>query len=99
MRGVGLKKTLKSKRILVLQGRFRVNLYRSCITNEVRMTEIYIERSRLHAIADAIAALEPCPFTGTITRDQIVLALGEHGNIWPVSLLEDALCGNQKYSL
>lgn len=55
------------------------------------MTEIYIDRSRLHTLADAIAALRPCPFTGTITRDQIVLAIGEHGNIWPVSLLADVL--------
>lgn len=62
--------------------------------------EIYIDRSRLHILADAIAALEPCPFTGTITRDQIVVALGEHGNIWPTSILLDVIClSGEKYSL
>lgn len=51
------------------------------------MTEIYIEDARLFALADAIAALEPCAWAGRITRDQILIALGEHGDIWPISIL------------
>lgn len=51
------------------------------------MAEIFLPLSRLHVLADAIAALEPCAWSGTITRDQILIALGEHGDIWPASIL------------
>ena len=56
------------------------------------MAEIYIPLSRLHAVADAVAALEPCAWSGKITRDQILIALGEHGDIWPASILSDLIC-------
>lgn len=56
--------------------------------------EVYLETSRLNQMAEAIAALEPCPFTGRVTADQVKLVLGERGNIWPLSILPDALCGD-----
>lgn len=53
----------------------------------LHLNEIYIEDARLIAIADAIAAIKPCAFAGRVTRDQIIVALGEHGDIWPLSIL------------
>jgi hypothetical protein len=47
----------------------------------------YIPKEQLIAAAEAIAALEPCPFAGAITRDQVLMAMGEHGDIWLASLL------------
>lgn len=55
------------------------------------MNEIYLDDARLFAIADAIAAIKPCAFAGRVTRDQIIIALGEHGDIWPTSILPDLL--------
>lgn len=55
------------------------------------MNELYLDDARLFAIADAIAAIRPCPFAGRVTRDQIVVALGEHGDIWPLSILPDVI--------
>lgn len=55
--------------------------------------EVYIENTRLNQMAEAIAALEPCPFTGKVTADQIKLILGQRGNIWPLSILPDAIEG------
>ena len=54
------------------------------------MAEIYIATARENRIAEAIAALEPCPFHGRITTDQIKIVLGEVGNIWPASIRCDA---------
>jgi hypothetical protein len=42
-------------------------------------------------LAEAIASIEPCPFTGKVTADQVKLVLGEKVNIWPLSILPDAL--------
>lgn len=55
------------------------------------MTDIFLERSRLDAIADAILKIEPCAFYGVVTRDQIVAAIGEAGDIWPMTILSDAI--------
>jgi len=54
------------------------------------MTEIYIATARENRIAEAIAALEPCPFHGCITSDQVKIVLGEVGDIWPESIRCDA---------
>lgn len=54
------------------------------------MSEIYIDDHRFNALAEKIAALEPCAFAGRITADQIKLALGEHGDIWPECIWADA---------
>jgi hypothetical protein len=54
------------------------------------MTETYIASARFERIAEAIAALEPCAFRGVVTADQIKMALGEHGDIWPGCIRGDA---------
>ncbi|MDH2384823.1 hypothetical protein [Bradyrhizobium sp. CER78] len=38
------------------------------------------------ALAERLAALDPCPVTGKMTSDQVKIALGEHGDIWPTSI-------------
>lgn len=53
------------------------------------MTDVYIDTARFEGIAKAIAALEPCPFFGVVTADQVKIALGEHGDIWPDSIRAD----------
>lgn len=45
--------------------------------------EVYLETSRLNQMAEAIAALEPCPFAGRVTADEVKLVLGEKGNVYP----------------
>jgi hypothetical protein len=39
------------------------------------------------ALIRALTYILPSAFTGTITRDEIVIALGEHADIWPRSIL------------
>jgi hypothetical protein len=34
-------------------------------------------------LAKLIANIEPCAVTGRITRSQVVIAMGEFGDIWP----------------
>jgi hypothetical protein len=53
------------------------------------MTEVYIPTGNYRRAADAIAALTPCPVHGFITADQVKIALGEAGNIWPESIHDD----------
>jgi hypothetical protein len=55
------------------------------------LNEIYLDDARLFALADAIAAIRPCPFAGRVTRDQIIVALGEHGDVWPSSILPELI--------
>lgn len=50
-------------------------------------TEVYLDQSRFDALIDALLNVESCPGTGKVTRDQIVIALGEAGNIWPLSIM------------
>jgi hypothetical protein len=55
------------------------------------MTEedIYLQHDRYTRLAAALANLEPCPFAGRITEDQIKTVLGEAGDIWPVEIRGD----------
>lgn len=66
------------------------------------MKNIYIDDDRLDAIADAILRIDPCPVTGMIRHDQIIMAIGEAGNVWPESILPDAIAAQiehrEKYS-
>ncbi len=48
--------------------------------------DYFVPDERLVRAADAIANLAPCPIAGRITRDQVLLALGEFGDIWPDSI-------------
>ena len=52
---------------------------------------LYIAPDRLNQIAHAIARAEPCGVTGEIGPDEIKIALGQHADIWPASLLNDAI--------
>ena len=47
---------------------------------------MFAENALLDKACHAIAALGPCPFAGTVTADQVKLALGEFLDIWPESI-------------
>jgi hypothetical protein len=49
----------------------------------------YIGSERLHRAAVALAKLEPCPYAGRVTEDQVKLALGEFLDIWPDTIADD----------
>jgi hypothetical protein len=51
---------------------------------------IYVENELFDRVAEAIVALEPCPFAGKVTVDQIKLALADAADIWPVSIAAEA---------
>lgn len=53
----------------------------------------YLAKSDYDALVDALANLEPCPMEGRVTRDQVMMALGMHGEIWPMAILPDVLRG------
>ncbi|MBC7623388.1 hypothetical protein FNL55_12300 [Tardiphaga sp. vice352] len=42
-------------------------------------TDIYIATTHFKSIAEAIAALKPCPFFGVVTPDQVMMTLAEFG--------------------
>lgn len=46
------------------------------------MMEIYFADEHHARLVNALLNLQPCPFAGRVTADQITLALGEAG-IWP----------------
>jgi hypothetical protein len=46
-----------------------------------------LSRIEPNALIKALAHIGRSAFTGTITRDEIVIALGEHADIWPRSIL------------
>ncbi len=46
----------------------------------------YVENETYNRLALAIAALEPCPFAGKVTDDQVKVTLSEHLDIWPASI-------------
>lgn len=51
---------------------------------------IYVENELFDHVAKVIAALEPCPFAGKVTADQIKIALADATDIWPASIAADA---------
>ena len=48
---------------------------------------VYIDTSEFNALALAIAGQPPCQFTGRVTEDQIKIALGEIGDVWPIAIM------------
>jgi hypothetical protein len=46
----------------------------------------YLPTEEFHKLAEAIAALEPCPMDGRVTANQIKIALGAFGDIWPMAI-------------
>jgi hypothetical protein len=53
--------------------------------------DYFVPDTSLFRAADAIASLAPCPFAGRVTRDQVLTALGEFGDIWPESIRADVI--------
>jgi hypothetical protein len=58
------------------------------------MAETYLPMTKYNRLVATIMSvapllnIEPSPWTGTITKDEIKLALGEHCDIWPESIRE-----------
>lgn len=50
---------------------------------------IYFRTEKLNRAAETIAALQPCPFAGVVTADQVKIALGELLDVWPKSIREN----------
>ncbi|WP_407192515.1 hypothetical protein [Bradyrhizobium sp. STM 3566] len=46
-------------------------------------SEIYLSHDRYARLVEALVNAPACPFAGKLTADQIMLALGEGGDIWP----------------
>jgi hypothetical protein len=51
---------------------------------------VYVQNEAYNRAAEAIAAIEPCPFAGKVTAEQVKIALGELLDIWPASIAVDA---------
>ena len=56
----------------------------------------YLPDSEYHARVETLFSaapllnIEPCPFAGCVTKDGIMLALGEKLDLWPESIREMA---------
>ena len=55
------------------------------------MTGTFISDYRFDSVAEAIARLEPCPFAGVVTADQVKEVLGVIGDVWPIGILADLI--------
>ncbi|WP_213285928.1 hypothetical protein [Bradyrhizobium sp. sGM-13] len=53
--------------------------------------EIFLNDDQYTRLVERLANLEPCPFAGKITPDQIKIALGEAGDIWPAEIYGDVV--------
>ena len=51
--------------------------------------ERYLPDHTYDTLVSAILRAEPCAFSGTVTEDQIKIALGEVSDIWPARIKED----------
>jgi hypothetical protein len=60
------------------------------------MAAIYVENKLFDHVVNVIATLEPCPFAGKVTIDQIKLALADATDVWPVSIAADARAWNRE---
>lgn len=54
------------------------------------MSEVYLNTERFNSLAEKLAAIKPCMLAHGVTIDQIKLALGEHGDVWPECIRADA---------
>lgn len=48
--------------------------------------DYYLNDERYDRLVAALLALKPCAFSGKVEPDQIRLALGEEGGIWPARI-------------
>lgn len=55
------------------------------------MTDIYLDYERYSKLIDALLNVQPCPVMGVVTADQIKLALGMGGDIWPLEIRGDVI--------
>lgn len=73
------------------------NLYRTLVErlipvagngNTIAIKEVLgpLANNRLEPLADQLASLAPCPVTGIMTDNEVKIALGEAGDIWPRSI-------------
>ncbi len=46
---------------------------------------------RLDVLAGHLARLTPCPWSREITKDEVRVCLGEHGDVWPGSIKRSVL--------
>jgi hypothetical protein len=60
------------------------------------VTDIYLDYERYNKLIDALLNMKPCPFAGVVTADQIKLALGLGGDIWPATILPDVLAEDHR---
>jgi hypothetical protein len=51
----------------------------------------FVPMENITRAAQKIADLDPCPFAGRLTPDQIIAALGEFGDIWPDNIRPDLI--------
>jgi AICAR transformylase/IMP cyclohydrolase PurH len=55
-----------------------------------------LAKERIEPMADRLAHPAPCPACGAVTGNEIKIALGEIGNIWPRSIYGDVIAANQE---
>ena len=48
-----------------------------------------VSYNELAVLLAPLAKIEPCPFAGKVTPDQIKVVLGNVANIWPASIAID----------
>jgi hypothetical protein len=59
--------------------------------------DCFVPDEMLFRAAERIAHLAPCLFAGRLTPDQIIMAFGEFGDIWPESIRSDVIrTGNEQ---
>lgn len=54
--------------------------------NQIRLVLGPLAKDRLDQLSSRLANLAPCPVTGIMTDNEVIHALGEHGDIWPRSI-------------
>lgn len=59
-------------------------------------SEHYLDDATYARLVDAILNAEPCAWSGKVEKDQIMLVLGEVGDIWPkvIQPTEKSLASN-----
>lgn len=50
------------------------------------MTDIFLDDERYSRLVAALVNIQPCPVTGMVTENEIKIALGEAGDIWPQAI-------------
>jgi hypothetical protein len=64
--------------------------------NQIKAVLGPIASDRMSRLADVLASLDPCPVTGLMTDNQIKIALGEFGDVWPRSIYGEVVYADQE---